>query len=65
MGAIKYDGQPENIASIVSYLASKEAHFVTGEYLFTSFLSSPAYLSHYIRAMCKLLLDLVTKGHAQ
>ncbi|KAG2121971.1 NAD(P)-binding protein [Suillus clintonianus] len=31
---IKHNGQPEDIASIVSYLASKEAHFITGEYLF-------------------------------
>ncbi|KAG9309627.1 hypothetical protein JVU11DRAFT_10289 [Chiua virens] len=30
--ALKYDGQPEDIASIVSYLASKEAHFITGKY---------------------------------
>ncbi|KAF8444090.1 hypothetical protein L210DRAFT_3533787 [Boletus edulis BED1] len=28
---IKHDGQPEDIASIVSYLASKEAHFITGQ----------------------------------
>ncbi|KAG8221476.1 hypothetical protein J3R82DRAFT_1689 [Butyriboletus roseoflavus] len=28
---IKCDGQPEDIASIVSYLASKEAHFITGK----------------------------------
>ncbi|KAF8836791.1 NAD(P)-binding protein [Paxillus ammoniavirescens] len=27
---IKHTGQPEDIASIVSYLASKEAHFITG-----------------------------------
>ncbi|KAF8547026.1 NAD(P)-binding protein, partial [Imleria badia] len=27
---LKYDGQPEDIASLVSYLASKEAHFITG-----------------------------------
>jgi hypothetical protein len=70
MRAVKYDGQPENIASIVSYLASKEAHFITGEsqstrVQFTSFLCSLAYLSHYIRAMCKFLLDLVSKEHAQ
>ncbi|KAF8132513.1 hypothetical protein EV363DRAFT_1163803, partial [Boletus edulis] len=30
---IKHDGQPEDVASIVSYLASKEAHFITGEYM--------------------------------
>jgi len=30
---VKHDGQPEDIASIVSYLASKEAHFITGERL--------------------------------
>jgi len=29
--ALKYDGQPEDIASIVSYLTSKEAHFITGQ----------------------------------
>jgi len=28
---LKQDGQPEDIASIVSYLASKEAHFITGQ----------------------------------
>ncbi|KAG1789039.1 uncharacterized protein HD556DRAFT_1447311 [Suillus plorans] len=28
---IKHVGQPEDIASIVSYLASKEAHFITGQ----------------------------------
>ncbi|KAG1813604.1 uncharacterized protein BJ212DRAFT_1447819 [Suillus subaureus] len=27
---VKHIGQPEDIASIVSYLASKEAHFITG-----------------------------------
>ena len=31
---LKYDGQPEAIASIVSYFASKEAHFITGKSLF-------------------------------
>ncbi|OAX42779.1 NAD(P)-binding protein [Rhizopogon vinicolor AM-OR11-026] len=29
--AVGYIGQPENIASAVSYLASKEAHFITGQ----------------------------------
>ncbi|KAG1739900.1 uncharacterized protein EDB91DRAFT_372872 [Suillus paluster] len=28
---IKHVGQPEDVASIVSYLASKEAHFITGQ----------------------------------
>ncbi|KAG1745699.1 hypothetical protein EDB19DRAFT_1906206 [Suillus lakei] len=28
---IKHRGQPEDIASIVSYLSSKEAHFITGQ----------------------------------
>jgi hypothetical protein len=65
MTAIKSEGQPEDIASIVSYLASKEAHFITGEYLLTLYLCPLSYLSHYIRAMCKFLPDLVTKGHAQ
>ncbi|KAG0703995.1 NAD(P)-binding protein [Suillus ampliporus] len=32
---IKHNGQPEDIASIVSYLASKEAHFITGELSFS------------------------------
>jgi NAD(P)-dependent dehydrogenase (short-subunit alcohol dehydrogenase family) len=31
LSAAGYFGQPEDIASIVSYLASKEAHFVTGK----------------------------------
>lgn len=26
-----YKGEPEDIASLVSYLASKEAHFITGQ----------------------------------
>ncbi|KAG2136959.1 uncharacterized protein EDB93DRAFT_1168041, partial [Suillus bovinus] len=30
---IKHIGQPEDIASIVSYLASKEAHFITGQFM--------------------------------
>jgi len=28
---IRHDGQPEDIASIVSYLASNEGHFITGQ----------------------------------
>jgi NAD(P)-dependent dehydrogenase (short-subunit alcohol dehydrogenase family) len=31
--AVGYIGQPEDVASIVSYLASKEAHFITGKLL--------------------------------
>jgi NAD(P)-dependent dehydrogenase (short-subunit alcohol dehydrogenase family) len=31
---IKGVGQPEDIASIVSYLVSKEAYFITGEFTF-------------------------------
>jgi len=30
--AVGYIGQPEDVASTVSYLASKEAHFVTGKF---------------------------------
>ena len=30
--AVGYLGKPENVASLVSYLVSKEAHYVTGEY---------------------------------
>ena len=30
---VKADGQPEDVASLVSYLASKEAHFITGMYI--------------------------------
>jgi enoyl-[acyl-carrier-protein] reductase (NADH) len=33
---LKQDGQAEDIASVVSYLASKEAHFITGEFNFVS-----------------------------
>ncbi|KAG2067711.1 NAD(P)-binding protein [Suillus decipiens] len=33
---IKHNGQPEDIASIVSYLSSKEAHFITGQCVFTT-----------------------------
>jgi NAD(P)-dependent dehydrogenase (short-subunit alcohol dehydrogenase family) len=29
--ALGYIGQPEDVASTISYLVSKEAHFVTGE----------------------------------
>lgn len=30
--AVGYEGTPDDIASIVSYLVSKEAHFITGEF---------------------------------
>ena len=30
--AVGYLGKPENVASLVSYLVSKEAHYITGEY---------------------------------
>jgi hypothetical protein len=33
MRPVQVVGQPEDVASLVSYLASKEAHFVTGEYI--------------------------------
>jgi NAD(P)-dependent dehydrogenase (short-subunit alcohol dehydrogenase family) len=42
---IKHNGQPEDIASIVSYLASKEAHFITGEPLFCHSFSAVPYLT--------------------
>jgi NAD(P)-dependent dehydrogenase (short-subunit alcohol dehydrogenase family) len=29
--ALGYTGQPEDVASTISYLVSKEAHFVTGK----------------------------------
>ncbi|KAG2087028.1 uncharacterized protein F5147DRAFT_728421 [Suillus discolor] len=41
---IKHIGQPEDIASIVSYLASKEAHFMTGQFMPLLRLS-PAHIS--------------------
>jgi len=31
IGAVGYKGTPEDIANLVSYLVSKEAHFVTGQ----------------------------------
>lgn len=30
--AVGYEGTPDDIASIVSYLVSREAHFITGEF---------------------------------
>ena len=30
--AVGYIGKSEDIASVVSYLVSKEAHFITGEW---------------------------------
>ncbi|KAG2117049.1 uncharacterized protein F5147DRAFT_670873 [Suillus discolor] len=41
---IKHIGQPEDIASIVSYLASKEAHFITGQFMPLLCLS-PAHIT--------------------
>jgi NAD(P)-dependent dehydrogenase (short-subunit alcohol dehydrogenase family) len=29
---LKQHGQPEDVASVVSYLASKDAHFITGKF---------------------------------
>jgi NAD(P)-dependent dehydrogenase (short-subunit alcohol dehydrogenase family) len=33
MRPVQVVGQPEDVAGLVSYLASKEAHFVTGRYI--------------------------------
>jgi NAD(P)-dependent dehydrogenase (short-subunit alcohol dehydrogenase family) len=50
---IKRVGQPEDIASIVSYLASKEAHFITGWFM-PSLRLSLAYVACDIsRSMCR------------
>ncbi|KAG1745711.1 hypothetical protein EDB19DRAFT_1632097 [Suillus lakei] len=49
---IKHIGQPSDIASIVSYLASKEAHFITG--MFIALLSlCLAHVACNDRPMCK------------
>ncbi|KAG1739901.1 uncharacterized protein EDB91DRAFT_1248661 [Suillus paluster] len=47
---IKHVGQPEDIASIVSYIASKEAHFITGKFIPSSCLVSS-------RSMCYLQVN--------
>ena len=50
---VQVDGQPEDVASLVSYLVSKEAHFITGGYIVCC---SARYLSDATssRAMRKL-----------
>ncbi|KAG0697574.1 hypothetical protein DFH29DRAFT_945720 [Suillus ampliporus] len=39
--AVGYIGQPENVASAVAYLASKEAHFITGKLPFRECYEEP------------------------
>ncbi|KAG1720125.1 NAD(P)-binding protein [Suillus occidentalis] len=46
--AVGYEGTPDDIASIVSYLVSKEAHFITGEFrVFDSQSCGPTCIRTY------------------
>lgn len=51
---IKHVGQPEDIASIVSYLASKDAHFITGRFMMSSLHLFLAHVTYDVsRSMCR------------
>ncbi|KAG2754121.1 NAD(P)-binding protein [Suillus brevipes Sb2] len=51
---IKHVGQPEDIASIVSYLASKDAHFITGLFMMSSLHLFLAHVTYDVsRSMCR------------
>lgn len=50
MAAVKYKGTPKEVASLVSYIASKEAHFITGKLITivmdrTTMVTAPALIS--------------------
>lgn len=52
---VKYKfGEPEDVASLVSYLASKEAHYITGEHHVlsinaTSDVAHPSFAGQTVR----------------
>lgn len=50
---IKHVGQPEDVASIVSYLASKDAHFITGQFMSSLHLFLAHVTCGVSRSMCR------------
>lgn len=59
-----YIGKPEDVASIVSYLASKEAHFITGETGW-SFKASASILIYSQDKRSVAFSELVSHSYAQ